>query len=64
MNNITLIRFLKIYSIYRHLIETDSKQIEREFEEYCSLHPDPMEKLDEVAAMSKFINERSRNETQ
>lgn len=33
-NNIRLIRFLKIYSIYWHLIEVDTKQINHVYEQY------------------------------
>lgn len=33
-NNIRLIRFLKIYSIYYHLIEVDTNQINHVYEQY------------------------------
>lgn len=33
-NNIRLIRFLKIYSIYYHLLEVDTNQINHVYEQY------------------------------
>ncbi len=54
-NNVTLIRFLKMYSIYYRLHEIDTKEIEINYNRYLAAIKDGIGPESEMAAMKNFI---------